>query len=167
MTSPSIPWDQIVLLLKSMGAALNDLYELLREEETVMKHLDRDRVDDLLAQKEGVLSVLTRLDQEVLSTLRPLMASSTSKVPANWWSFLAQGKNVQEYGLAQSLSAIKSTAERIRDQGRKNAMLIRRGQLVVGEAINLVLSGLGHVSVYQGTGTLRAHPVPGSVNLQG
>ena len=164
MNTASLPWQSLRPVLRQLHDALNALAQLLVEEETVMKRLDRGRMTLLVEQKSQVLESVQRYEQELVAVLRPWVPTGSL---AECWALIRSAPECQALALDPLFKMITVTAQHIREQGGRNAALIRRGQYVVQEALNLVHVGLGQGPVYQGSGTLRAHPVSCSVNLHG
>ena len=164
MKTASLPWQTLRPVLQQLHDSLHAFAQLLEQEETVMKRLDRDRMNLLVEQKSQVLESFQRYEQELVTLLRPWAPTGS---PAECWALIRSAPECKSVALDSLFKMIAATAQQIREQGRRNAALIRRGQYVVQEALNLVHVGLGQGPVYQGSGTLRLHPVPCSVNLHG
>ena len=164
MKTASLPWQSLRRVLRQLHDALNSLAQLLVQEETVMTRLDRDRITVLVEQKSQALETFHRYEQELVTVLRPWVPTGSS---AECWALIRSAPECKALALYSLFEMIIATAQQVREQGRRNAALIRRGQYVVQEALNQVQAGLGQGPVYQGSGILRQHPVPCSVNLHG
>lgn len=164
MTSHSIPWESLRTLLQHLLDALNAFSQLLGEEEAVMRRWDREKMQGVVEQKVQALETFHRYEREWVVLLRPWAPTGSA---ADCWKLFAQDPTFSVLNTHPLFHKITSLAQRIRDQGQRNAAMIRRGQFVVQEAMHLVHAGLGQGSVYQGTGTLRVQPVPSSVNIRG
>lgn len=164
MQTASLPWQVLRQVLQQIHDALTTFARLLVEEETVMQRLDGHRMTILVDQKSQVLETFQRYEQALVAVLRPWVPTGSS---AECWALIRRAPECKALDLDSLFKMITTTAQHVREQGRRNAALIRRGQYVVQEALNLVHVGLGQGPVYQGSGTLRQHPVPGSVNLHG
>ena len=119
---------------------------------------------DLVERKERILGTVRGCEQQVISTLRPWVPSGTFQACRD---LLKNSETSQGIRASALLEEIGEMLPPLRDQSRKNAGLIRRGQYVVLEAFNIIAAGLGNSPVYQETGRLRGHHFPGSVSLQG
>ena len=164
MATKLIPWDTVLPLLQSIAASLEEFRHLLIEEEQAVKTLNREKIMDLVERKERILGTVHGCEQQVISTLSPWVPSETFQACRD---LLRNAETSQGIRASALLEEIGGMLPPIRDQGRKNAGLIRRGQYVVLEAFNIIAAGLGNSPVYQETGTLRVHHFPGSVSLQG
>lgn len=164
MKSHPIPWEALQQLFRRLLNSLEEFSELLAEEEAVMTRLDREKMMVLVEQKAGVLEAVQRCEQQMVAVLRPWVPTGLS---GDCWNVIKQSPEFSRVLQLPEFKAIQRETARIREQGQKNVVLIRRGQYVVREAMSLVYAGLGQGPVYQGTGTLRVQPVPCSVNLHG
>jgi flagellar biosynthesis/type III secretory pathway chaperone len=162
--SHPLPWNQLCLLLKKMAGSLQDLQRILSDEESAMRTLDREKIENLLMRKEQVLRVLSELEKEAMVIVEPWMSVQDSR---NWWLLIRQGHNDRNPEWDSLYEEIECMAGRIQSQGRKNEVLIRRGRQVVGEAVRLMLSGLGQVAVYEEKGTWRTQNTHGTVSFHG
>lgn len=164
MTSHSIPWIPLQQLLQQLQNSLHLFSELLVQEETVMKRLDREKMLSLADRKAEILENIQVVERQIVAVLRPWVPSGS---PDDCWLLIKQDPEFSSLGRLPVFKALQRDVARIREQGQKNAVLVRRGQYVVREALNLVFAGLGQGPVYQGSGALRVQPVPCSVNLRG
>lgn len=164
MKPHAIPWIALQQVFQRLLEVLEELSKLLVQEEAVMKGLDREKMMALVEQKANVLENFHRSEQHLVALLRPWVPTGSS---AECWSLLKQQPDFLRVHQLPVFKAIRRETARVREQGQKNAVLVRRGQYVVREAMNLINTGLGQGPVYQGTGTLRVQPVPCSVNLRG
>lgn len=164
MKPHSIPWDTLQQLFRQLQNSLEEFSKLLVEEEVVMTKLDREKMMALVDQKANVLEAFQCSEQQMVAVLRPWVPTGSS---IDCWNMIKQDPQFSRVLQLPVFKAIQRETARIREQGQKNAALVRRGQYVVREAMSLVYAGLGSGPVYQGTGTLRVQPVPCSVNLHG
>ena len=164
MKPHSIPWKSLRQLMQHVQDSLKTFAQLLVEEEAVMKRLDRDQMAAVVEQKAQALEGFHRHEQELVAVLRPWVPTGSI---ADCWHTMAHAPEFKALAQHPLFNMIVITAQRIRDQGQRNAAVIRRGQYVVQEAIHLMYEGLGQGPVYQGTGTFRTQPAPSSVNLRG
>jgi flagellar biosynthesis/type III secretory pathway chaperone len=158
------PWNQIAPLLNKMTGFLEELRGILSEEESALKTLDREKIENLLIRKDQVLNVLSELEGKAMAMVKPWMGTQDS---GNWWLLIRQGRKDPNPEWEALCEDIERIAGRIQSQGRKNEALIRRGRQMVGEAVRLMLSGLGQVPVYEKRGTWRTRDTHGTVSLHG
>ncbi len=163
-TSHPLSWDQIGPLLNKLADSLRAMLCILADEESAMKRLDREKIQHILMEKEQVLNVLFELEGKVMALVEPLMFTQDSR---NWWLLIRQGGKGLNPEWETLCDDIELISGRIRAQGRKNETLIRRGRQIVGEAVRLMLSGLGQVAVYEERGTWRTQDTPGMVSFHG
>ena len=164
MKPHSIPWVALQQVFQQLQVSLEEFSSLLEQEEAVMKRLDRENMMALVDHKATVLENIQRSEQQLVAVLRPWAPTESS---VNCWNVITQDPQFSRVFQLPVFKAIQRETARIREQGQKNAVLVRRGQYVVREALNLVYAGVGQGPVYQGTGTLRVQPAPCSVNLRG
>lgn len=164
MKSHSIPWVPLQQLFQQLQNSLHVFFELLVHEEGVMKRLDREAMISLVDRKAEILDTVQHAERQMVAVLRPWVPSGS---PAECWLLFKQDPEFSCLARLPVFKAIQRDVARIREQGQKNARLVRRGQYVVREALNLAFTGLGQGLVYQGSGALRVQPVPCSVNLRG
>ncbi len=157
-------WDHLLVLIHTLQEKFQEFLALLCEEERFLLKMDREEVAAVTERKEQVLDAMCRYEQQVMSLLEGLAGPENRETLGQWL------KNVHE---PQALLAndrfheLMGLAQKIQAQGKKNETIIRRTQHVVGEAINLIYTGLGNGPVYEGSGTLQAPSVLSSVHLHG
>ncbi len=164
MKPDSIPWVPLQQVFEQLQGSLEEFSKLLVQEESVMKRLNREKMMVLVEHKATVLEKIQRSEQQLVAVLRPWVSTESS---VDCWNAITQDPRFSRVFQLPVFKAIQREITRIREQGQKNSVLVRRGQYVVREALNLVYAGLGQGPVYQGTGTLRVQPAPCSVNLRG
>lgn len=164
MPSRGIPADQLLQLLTRLQDTLSGFVDILLEEESVMTRPARGQVVSLNEKKERALDLIRTYEKELVAIMRPWVPSG---IPSDCLVFLAQHPEGARVATHPLFRTIRATIQRIRDQGHRNVRLLHKCQHVVREAISLASVGLGHGPVYQGTGMLQRHAIPGSVNIHG
>ncbi len=157
-------WDSFLVQLKEMRSVFQKFMVLLREEERILRTMDRKDIADVTEKKEQVLNVMCRCEQQVIVGLRQLSGLEHLEQIGAW---LKQSLQPQAYVTKKIFQELGDVTRIIQAQGKKNETLIRRTQHVVREAINLFYSNLGTGPVYQGSGVLQFSEIPGSVHLRG
>ncbi len=157
-------WDSLLDLIDTLQEIFQEFLALLCEEEQLLLKMDRQQIAGVTERKEQVLDAMCRYEQQVMSVLEDLAGPENLEAIGQWL------KNVHEPQAVlvnERLHELMGVAHKIQAQGKKNEAIIRRTQHVVGEAINLIYTGLGNGPVYQGSGTLQAPSVLSSVHLHG
>lgn len=158
------PWSNLVEILNETQQCLRSFSFLLMEEEGALRGMERGALGEIASKKEQVLESLSRYDQQVQSGLEQLSSPLGGDRLFEWLNRAAQPEAAIIYA---RLGDLRSLAQQVRDQGKKNEALIYRMQAVVGQAIHLIYSGLGKGPVYQSSGGLRFPEAPGSVHIHG
>lgn len=158
---PLVPFQQV---FQQLQLFLEEFFKLLVQEEVVMKRLNRENMSAVVEHKETVLEKIQRSEQQLIAVLRPWISRESA---ADCWKVITQDSRFADVRQLPAFQAIQRETARIRVQSQKNSVLVRRGQYVVREALNLIQTSLGQGPVYQGTGTLQIQPAPYSVNLRG
>ena len=152
------------MLLSEAQSSFQRFIVLLSDEERTLRNMDRQGLTDVNGQKEQVLDVMCRLEQQVESELQQL---SGSEVPESMWSWLKNTGDPRAQSAHVMLIELQRLARSIQEQGKQNESLIHRTQQKVREAIHFMYTGWGTGLVYQGSGTVNVPSVPSSVHLQG
>ncbi len=164
LNRPFKTWDHLLRLLGEMQVVFQKFLSLLREEERLLLHMDRQGVADIMEKKEQVLEAMCRYEQQVMAVMHQLAGPKNQESLGGW---LKKSRQPQASSANTIFHELFGLTRKITEQGKKNQTLIRRTQYVVGEAINLIYTGLGTGPVYQGSGALQFSSVPSSMNLQG
>lgn len=151
-------------MLGEAQSSFQEYFFLLSHEERTLQTMDRQGLADINNQKEEVLDVMCRLEQQVERELQLLVGSEVREAS---WSWLKKSPDPRAQSAHGMLNELLRLAHMIQKQGKKNEGLIRRIQHKVGMAIHFMYTGLGTGPVYQGSGTLNFPSVPSSVHLQG
>ena len=162
--STSVSWDQLLVMAEKARTVFADYLDLLRQEECVLRRMNRQEMADLTERKGQALDLLCRYEQQVVSEIQVLTGSKGTE---GIWLGLQRASDPRALSVQNLLREISLLADHIREQGRTNEGLIRRTQHVVREAINLIYLGMGAVPVYQGSGDLSTPSLPGSMHLHG
>jgi len=157
-------WEGLLAILAEAQSSFQVYASLLSHEERTLRIMDRQGLTDVNSQKEQVLDVMCRLEQQVESELRQLGGSEVYESIGSWLQKVRDPRAQSAHGMLMELFRL---ARMIQEQGRKNEDLIRRVQHRVREAIHFMYTGLGTGPVYQGSGTLNFPLLPSSVHLQG
>jgi hypothetical protein len=157
-------WERLLAMLGEAQSSFQEYFFLLSHEERTLRIMDRQGLADVNSQKEEVLDVMCRLEQQVEREIQQLAGPA---VHEGTWSWLKKSPDPRAQSAHGMLNELLRLAHTIQKQGKKNEALIRRIQHRVGEAIHFMYTGLGRGPVYQGSGTLNFPSVPSSVHLQG
>ena len=157
-------WERLLTMLGEAQSSFQQYFSLLSDEERTLRILDRQGLADVNRQKEQVLDVMCRFEQQVKRELHELVGPVVHESP---WSWLKKSPDPRAQSAYGKLRELLRLAHTIQKQGKQNEALIRRIQYRVSEAISFMYTGLGTGSVYQETGTLNFPVFPSTVHLQG
>ncbi len=157
-------WQQLSQLLREECQAYGKLLELLKEEWTVLRTLNYQRLVHIADQKETLLASITKLENDRVACGRVLSGNRVQDVSLKW---LLQSKLPLALPAKHVLSELMSIGAEVKEFSDRNSGLLSRGIHVVREAMKVVQEGLGLQPVYGKSGQMSTPSVPTSLNVQG
>ena len=157
-------WAQILVLGEEAKSVFADYWDLLRQEEHGLRRMNHQEIADLTEKKEYALERMCRYEQQVISAIHTLTGSTGQDRLLDCLDRISDPRAKSVQNLLRELALQANT---IQEQGKTNDRLLRRAQHVVGEAINLIYTGLGTGPVYQGSGALSTPSLPSTMHLHG